>query len=208
MSKLIDLTGKKFGRLAVVGRAPNNKKSTMWLCKCDCGNEVVVNGSSLKRKLTKSCGCWNKELLISNCFKHGKTNTRLYNIWAGIKVRCYNTQSQAYELYGGRGIIMWDEWKNDYLSFEKWAMDNGYSDKLSIDRIDVNGNYEPSNCRWADRVIQQNNTTRNNFITYEGKTHTTAEWARILGINYHTLQTRLHRNGWSVEKSFTESIKI
>ena len=206
MGKFIDLTGKKFGRLTVIERAKNKGKSTMWLCKCDCGNETIVNGSSLKKDLTKSCGCLNIELLRKRQITHGKTNTRLYDIWAGVKGRCLNPNMKAYELYGGRGITLCEEWQ-EFQPFYDWAMANGYSDKLSIDRINVNGNYEPSNCRWTDVETQQNNTTRNNFVTYNNETHTTSEWARILGINYHTLQTRLHRNGWSVEKSFTEPVK-
>lgn len=199
MSKLIDLTGQKFGRLTVIEKYGKDTP-TKWLCKCDCGNVCVVVGNSLKRGLTKSCGCIQKER--PNNTKHNMANTRLYSCWVGIKTRCNNPKSKAYKRYGARGIKVCEEWNNSFERFCLWAMANGYNDDLTLDRIDVNGNYEPNNCRWISMQEQQNNRRDNHFITYNGETHTTAEWARILGINYQTLQTRLHRKGWTIERAF------
>lgn len=197
MSKLIDLTGQKFGRLTVIEKY-GKYTPTKWLCKCECGNEYIAIGNNLKRGFTKSCGCLQKE--HPNGTTHNLANTRLYNIWAGIKTRCKNPKSKAYKNYGARGITVCDEWANDFTAFHEWAMANGYQEGLTIDRIDANGNYEPSNCRWLTNAEQQNNRRNNHSITYNGETHTMAEWARILGINYHTLQTRLYR-GWTIEKA-------
>ena len=127
------------------------------------------------------------------------TNTRLYKIYAKIKERCYYEKYPEFHLYGGRGIKMCDEWKKDFITFYNWAMENGYNEKLSIDRIDFNGDYEPSNCRWADKITQANNKRNNIRLTYNGETHTMPEWARILGLPYSTLADR-HKKGKSVEE--------
>ncbi len=135
---------------------------------------------------------------------HGDTNrnSRLHRIWANMKARCKNPQNDRFHDYGGRGIKVCDEW-NDYLTFKEWAMSNGYADDLTIDRIDVNGNYEPSNCRWVDRLTQQNNMRTNTTLVYKGESHTLAEWSKIFNIPYHTLVTRYTR-GWTVERLFTK----
>lgn len=208
MPKLIDLVGKRYGRLIVLeNRGKDKNRNYYWLCRCDCGNEKVVMGENLKRGLTKSCGCLQDEIRIKTHSLHKKSKTRLYNIWCGIKGRCFNPNEQAYKLYGARGISICDEWKSSYENFEKWALQSGYKETLTLDRKNVNGDYKPSNCRWITMQEQQNNRRNNNVITYKGQTHTTAEWARLLGMNYHTLQTRLHRNKWSVEKAFTTPVK-
>ena len=131
---------------------------------------------------------------------HGMYGTRIYGIWAHIKSRCYNPSVERYKYYGGRGISMCEEWRNSFEAFYEWAMANGYKEGLSIDRIDNNGNYEPSNCRWVTTVDQMNNTTRNQSITYNGETHTIAEWARIANIPYKAFYARLKR-GWGMEKA-------
>lgn len=130
---------------------------------------------------------------------HGKSNKeRLYQTWKNMRQRCNNPNRSDYKRYGGRGITICDEW-NDYNTFRDWALSNGYSDNLSIDRIDVNGNYEPSNCRWVDGIIQANNVRNNRIITFENSTYTMAEFARKIGISYPSLQHRLDR-GWSIDK--------
>lgn len=175
MGRFIDLTGQKFGRLTVIKKVGIDKYGkSIWLCKCDCGNEKEVKSDNLRRGVTKSCGCYNIDMLkrrdktqISNLNKkHGKYKTRLYRIWQAMKERCYNPNRWNYDKYGGKGIVVCDEWRNDFMNFYNWAMANGYNDNLSIDRIDNNGNYEPSNCRWTDccmqgynRGVQSNSTT-------------------------------------------------
>ncbi len=169
-----------------------------YLCKCDCGNNCVVSYNHLISNHTKSCGCLN--------FKHNLTNSRLFKIWSGILNRCYNKNNHKYKNYGGRGITICDEWKNDFKVFYDWSITNSYQDNLTIDRIDVNGNYEPSNCRWVNQKTQQNNKNSNLWITYDNQTYTLSEWSEILNINYYTLKSRL-RYKWSIEKSFTTPVQ-
>ena len=160
--KASDLTGKRFGRLIVIERAenyisPQGQARKRWLCKCDCGNDVIVPASALINGESKSCGCLQKEIAKNTFTQHGKWGSRLHRIWASMKTRCYNRKSRSYKWYGGRGITICDEWMNSFQAFYDWAMANGYRDDLSIDRIDVNGNYEPSNCRWITIIEQQKN---------------------------------------------------
>ena len=200
MSKFIDLTGQRFGRLTVIERTVSTNKNAKWRCECDCGNIVSVFGMDLKSEKTKSCGCIHSQQLAKRNYKHGLSYTRQINIWRAMKNRCYNSKSEAYHNYGGRGITVCDEWLHDFKTFYDWAMANGYRDDLTIDRIDVNGNYEPSNCRWVNREQQANNQRGNHLVTYKGETHTIAEWARIKHINYGVLRQRLFR-GWNIEKA-------
>lgn len=131
---------------------------------------------------------------------HGLRNSRLYRIWTNIKTRCYNAKDPHYSRWGGRGIVMCDEWKDDFKSFYDWAMSNGYSDDLTIDRIDNDGNYEPSNCRWVTAKEQSKNKRNVRFITYNGKTQTIPEWTKELGLGKETIRERLKR-GWSDEEA-------
>lgn len=139
-------------------------------------------------------------------YKHNKTNTHLYDIWSNMKQRCYNTRCREYKYYGARGIQVCDEWRNDFMSFYSWAMDNGYKEGLSIDRIDSDANYEPGNCHWADRTTQNRNRRNCIVITYNGETHCLSEWCEILGLNYHTIKQRLYHN-WSIEKALELEVK-
>ena len=208
MSKLIDITGQKFGYLTVIRRgdnyiSPKGTKTTKWVCICDYGKETIVSSYALRNGQVKSCGCHkHDEFIINNPqFKHGYSNTRLYKIWRGMIKRCYQKYDKSYPRYGGRGISICDEWKSDFLNFREWAINNGYDDTLSIDREDTNGNYEPSNCRWATNLTQSNNRRSNCFITYNGESHTIAEWSRITGMSERLIQGR-KALGWSEEEIF------
>ena len=193
--------GQKFGRLTVVSLhhiykyiSPKGEKwnKYYYLCKCDCGKEVVIEKSSLKTKRgPKSCGCLRLEKALDANIIHGKTYTPLYYIWTAMKARCYNKNNKSYKNYGGRGISMCEKWKNDFMSFYDWSISNGYKEKLSIDRINNNGNYDPYNCRWATRKEQQRNTRKNHIIEYNGEKHCISEWAEKFGININTLRVYL-----------------
>lgn len=139
--------------------------------------------------------------------KHRKRNTRLYGIWLQIKNRCFNSNTGRYKDYGGRGITICDEWKNNFQTFYEWAMSHGYSDELTIDRIDNNGDYEPSNCRWVTVKIQNRNARSNHLITYKGETHCIADWVDITGISRACISNRL-KYGWSVERTLETPIRV
>lgn len=136
---------------------------------------------------------------------HGGTGTRLYRIWQNMKARCYGKYSREYDNYGGRGITVCDEWRNSYEKFKEWALNNGYEENLTLDRIDVNGNYEPSNCQWITNKEQQNNRRDNVYYEFGGETKSLSQWSEELGICYKTLQKRIRK--WGVEKAFTEPLK-
>ncbi|MBR4973614.1 MAG: hypothetical protein IKY45_04025 [Clostridia bacterium] len=152
MSRAINLVGQKFGRLtAMKPCGKTNAGNVLWICKCDCGNETIVPTQHLKSGNTKSCGCLNSELATKRFTKTGKSHSRLYNIWRNMKRRCYDNTFKAYKNYGGKGVLICAEWLKSFENFYKWAIGNGYADNLTIDRIDVNGNYEPKNCQWITR---------------------------------------------------------
>ena len=205
MGKVIDLTGKRFGKLTVIKKHNQDKWGGWnWLCRCDCGNETVVSGGHLRGMKTKSCGCSRKE---SKNFSHKMTGSRIYSIWQAMKSRCYYDKNKRFKYYGGRGIKVCDEWKNSFISFYEWSMKNGYDEnaergQCTIDRIDVNGNYEPNNCRWATIKQQANNTRRNHFIEYNGKTQTVSQWANELGVEPDSIFNRLQK-GFTEEEALT-----
>lgn len=207
MSRLNDLTGKRFGRLTVEGRGkdyikPSGKHEVTFICKCDCGSIKEIRSSNLKNGTTKSCGCLMTELVSKRFLKHGQRNTRLYRIWCAMKARCLNPHVKAYKNYGGRGIKICPEWIDSFQNFYNWAMSHGYLDNLSIDRIDVNGNYEPSNCRWASSFTQTRNRRSNVTIEYQGVKKVLSDWAKISEIDPETISNRLSA-GWKVEEALT-----
>lgn len=202
---LIDLTGQKFGRLTVIGRDTDRpSKKTYWVCQCDCGNFKSVRADSLNAGAIRSCGCLHNEVFAKNAMNKQKriaqergftvTGTRLYYIWQGIKKRCYNTNDARYHRYGGRGITVCEEWITDYINFHNWAIENGYSEDKTIDRIDNDGNYEPSNCRWSTNKEQCNNRSSNIKITIGNATKTLTEWCEIFEIDFKAVIGRYHRN--------------
>lgn len=202
MPKLRDLTGQRFGRLTVIERTENKGKYVMWRCRCDCGKEITTRGYNLTSGGSQSCGCYNKERSSAYHTKHGESGTRLHLEWRKMKHRCSNSNNDRWEDYGGRGITVCPEWQNSYEAFRDWSLANGYRADLTIDRIDVNGNYEPSNCRWITNQKQQNNRRDNHYITYKGETHTITEWARLYNIGENAFVHRISR-GWDIERALT-----
>ena len=201
MKKEIDITNKKFGRWTAIKFSHKDKNGQhFWLCKCECGTVKTVNKISLLQGKTLSCGCYSKEINIIRSTKHNLSHTRIYRIYMAIKARCYNEKVLCFKHYGGRGITICDEWKNDFVKFYDWSMNNGHNDTLTIDRINVNGNYEPNNCRWISLQEQFKNRRSNRKYFYKNEEHTISEWSKIKNINYFTLRSRLDR-GWDIGKS-------
>ena len=197
--RLKDLTNKQFGKWRVICQQGNTScGAALWLCQCDCGNKKNVIGTDLRLGKSKSCGCLQKENASKSAMTHGKSKTRLYRIWKGMRTRCTNPNYPGYKNYGGRGIIICNEW-NDFIKFESWALKNGYSEDLSIERIDVNGNYEPSNCTFADASVQ----SANRNYTYKNKDGE-LWWhvARQNGITRPAYATRIF-DGWPFELAAT-----
>lgn len=213
MGKFIDITGQKFGRLTVVRKSGRSKSGhVMWECCCDCGAKRYVPGAYLRNGHTKSCGCYQADIVRESAKKmgtankrHGMSHDRLHHIWTGMKQRCADNGVKDYQNYGGRGITVCQEWRDSFEAFRDWSLANGYRDDLTIDRINVNGGYEPENCRWITMEQQQRNRTNSRFLTFNGETHTLAEWAEITGIRWGTIKARLN-SGWTTERTLTEPV--
>lgn len=199
--------GTRYGKLTII--SPTNKRSggnIIYKCICDCGKECYVSSGNLG-KSTNSCGC----LVEVNKIKHNKSQTKLYDVWINMKQRCNNPKNPRYKNYGGRGIKICDEW-NDFNNFYTWANQNGYDEALNInkkqctlDRIDVNGDYEPSNCRWISNKEQQNNKTDTVFYEYNGERHTISEWADLYNLPLGNLKSRISK-GWDIKKILEQHI--
>lgn len=203
MGRIKDLTGMKFGRLTVLRQIglSIDRRSIDWLCACECGNEKVVRSKYLLKGSIKSCGCMKHENhnRYNHFKKHGLWKHRLYRIWALMKARCNNPNRKEYPNYGGRGIKVCKEWSEDFLKFYNWAINNEYKDTLTLERSNNDGDYEPSNCKWATKIEQARNTRRNHKILFNGIEKTIAEWAEDLNVNPDAIYTRIKR-GWNIEE--------
>lgn len=197
--------GRRYGRLTIVDYV----KGGRFICKCDCGNTNKVVPMNLLNGKVVSCGCYSKETASRIHTKHGGHGTRLYGIYRGMLDRCYRKTTESYVNYGGRGIVVCDEWLNDFASFREWALNNGYSDDLTIDRIDNDGNYEPSNCRWATMLEQANNrrpTRPRRFWTIDGITKSEIEWCKEYGISVPTARYRVDVKGMEPLEALTTEL--
>jgi len=199
---IVDKRGKKYGRLTPIRIVGKDKRNYMiWECNCDCGNIVYISSGSLRKNGTKSCGCLNDEVRKSgdNRRTHGDWGTRLYRIWKAMHTRCYNPHSKDYKNY--KKISICDEWINDFPAFKIWALENGYDDSLSIDRIDPYGDYCPDNCRWSDSITQANNKTNTRKVVICGVEYTLSEACKKYGIGKWLFYQRI-KKGMSVEEAF------
>lgn len=200
MGKFIDMKGQKFNHWTVISQYGKDKNgNSLWLCECDCNDKTqkIVSGTSLRFGKSKCCGCTRGEKLKTHG-KSSKKNTseldkKIYKTWESMKQRCFNKNRKEYKNYGGRGVRVCEEWISDFINFYNWSIENGVDLDLSIDRIDVNGNYEPDNCRWITFREQQNNKRYNHLLTFEGESKTIAEWERELGYKKGVLRMEIHR---------------
>lgn len=202
MPNLIDIRNNKFGKLKVVELSDYKSKHAdiYWICECDCGGQMITSSISLRygtRKQCKNCDKKDSEVVAFN--------ERIKRIWRHMKRRCYNENDEKYNIYGGRGITICDEWLNDFNSFKEWALKNGYAEDLTIDRIDVNGNYYPENCRWATLIEQNNNRRTNIHYTHNGETKTLTDWARYLGVVEGTVISRYKKGVREYSELFRKS---
>ena len=205
--------GERYGRLTIIREVEpagsSHKRVRRFLCRCDCGNEIICRLPNLKSGTTKSCGCYRKFVSSNRRDCHHLQNTRIYRIWCGMKRRCYNKHNEHFDRYGGRGIIVCDEWKTDFMNFYDWAMSNGYDDKLSIDRINNEGNYEPSNCRWANQKQQIVNSTATIKCSLGGNIVSLSDIADILGVSFKRIRRIVYmlNNGYDMSELLSLSKK-
>lgn len=206
INKVVNLTGKRFGRLTVIGLDDKEGRKTYWVCQCDCGNIKSVRSDSLQARLIRSCGCLkneqDKKNLTAN-HSHKMSGTRMYNIWQGMKGRCNNIHDARYHSYGGRGIKVCQEWEDNFAAFSEWALNNGYAENLTIDRINNDKGYSPDNCRWIDNKTQSNNRRSNIKITIGNATKTLTEWCKIFELDSKVIFARYERCGFiSIDQLF------
>lgn len=201
----VDLTGMRFGRLTVLCEDKDNYR--MWLCQCDCGNKKSVRVDHLKNGATTSCGCYSREVASKRNKTHGMTKSPEYSAWKHMIARCERPSDNRFHCYGARGIKVCERWKGKD-GFRNFIADMGLrpGPRYSIDRINNDGNYEPSNCKWSTRVEQANNKEKNIIIFYQGQNKTLSAWSRELGLKYKRTWERL-KSGWTVERAFTEPPK-
>ncbi len=196
MPKFIDITGRRYGSLTVLNRAPNNGKRVIWMCLCDCGNQHAIRAHAITSGHTVSCGC-----IGSVRYKHDQSTSRAYRIWVGMKGRCLNSNNTSFGRYSVLGICA------RWLVFENFLADMGHPpDGTSIDRIDGNRGYQPGNCRWATNAQQARNKRSNINVTWQGETMCLSDWSSRLGVNVPTLYQRIVRSGWTLDRAFTRPV--
>lgn len=207
-----DISGQRFGRLTVLCLAGRSLGHVAyWVCVCDCGEETIARGTSLRDGSIKSCGCLGRERRLESITTHGLTGGRkgaipLYKVWINMKSRCFNANVPKFKNHGGRGIDLCAEWL-DYLPFHNWAVRNGYRSGLTIERIDNDGHYCPENCRWATYAEQNINKRVNRILTFNGESLTVSQWAKRLKMKYTTLKCRINDYGWSTERALSVPVK-
>lgn len=203
--KAVDLTGKRFGLLTAVERAESDSSgSAMWKCLCECGNYTLVRAGNLQSGAVKSCGC----LRHRPTRTHNMSGSRLYAVWASMKARCCYKGHHSYADYGGRGIKMCKEWAESFQAFSEWALTHGYSDDLTIERIDHDGDYIPENCTFIPKSEQAKNRRSCVIIEHLGKKQNLMAWSKELGIPYSVLHNRMYKLGWSFERAISEPVHI
>lgn len=208
-----EIIGKTFNRLTVLGVAGKDKRgATLFLCRCSCGQETTALAYQLRSGGKKSCGCLSKEMAKKNFTKHGEWGSRLHVLWKGIKARCYNKNNVNYKNYGGRGIKMCDEWRDNFLAFKEFMLSKGYDETLptgvqTIEREDVNGDYKPGNCKLVTKTEQCYNKRTNHFITYKGETKTITEFANEYKMDVETLFRRICKFGYTVEEAIEKPVR-
>lgn len=216
MPKILNLINRKFGRLTVVKYSHQNKLyAKYWECKCNCGKKTIVRASALTEGTSRSCGCWQKELMSETKYNliHGMTKTKIYRTWQQVKERCLNEKNQSYKDYGGRGIKICNRWlkfenfRDDMYKSCKEHIDKFGTRNTALDRINNNGNYCLNNCRWATQKEQGNNRRNNNIIVFNGKTQNLSQWAEELKMDRNILNLKLYR-GWSIKDTLTTPIEI
>lgn len=217
MGKVKDITGLTINEWTVLKEAGRNKSGgAMFLCRCSCGKEKIVEGRSIRSGTSTNCGHKRKEVrnerAIAAVTKHGGKKERLYSVWTGMKERCNNPNSKFYFRYGGRGIKICDEWNDSYATFREWALKNGYDPSLkkgecTIERIDNDKGYSPDNCIWASSKVQCNNRSSNHILELNGVSHTISEWSNITGIRKDTLRRRVCVYGWNVERALQTPVR-
>lgn len=203
----VEFLNKSFGDLFVLEEAGYHKRIRLVKCKCICGVIKIYPLARIKNGDIVSCGCRIRRLTIERNTTHGHSKTKLYRVWEGMKERCSNANHESYAHYGGKGVTVCAEWK-DYTKFFNWTVAAGYKDGLSLDRYpNIDGNYEPNNCRWATIIQQMRNMSTNRIIEYNGQSKCIAEWAEIFGLRAGLIYDRLNKLGWSIHKALTTPIK-
>ncbi len=202
----IDMTGRRYGRLLVLMRGDNRGVKPTWICRCDCGTEKPVSGEDLRSRDAVSCGCWRREKTIAASTTHGRTGSRSFITWVGIRQRCHNPENHAFGNYGGRGITVCGRWRESFANF---LADMGERPRgMSIDRINNNGNYEPGNCRWATDTEQARNRRGLRMVEFDGVTLPLKPMCQRLGLNYGAISQRVNKLGWDPIKALTTPLQV